>query len=50
MNDPFRDLVLGLLFAIMLGWVLVEGRGVILPVVASFIVAYIVLGLADHHP
>ena len=47
MNDPFRDLVLGLLFAIMLGWVLVEGRGVILPVVASFIVAYIVLGLAD---
>jgi predicted PurR-regulated permease PerM len=47
MKDPFRDLVLGLLFAIMVGWVLVEGRGVILPVVASFIVAYIVLGLAD---
>ncbi len=39
--------MLGLLFAIMIGWVLVIGRGIILPIVASLILAYIVLGLAD---
>jgi predicted PurR-regulated permease PerM len=46
-TDTFRNLVLGVLLAIMIGWVLSVGRGVILPVVASLIVAYIVLGLAD---
>ena len=46
-TDTFRNLVLGVLLAIMIGWVLSIGRGVILPVVASLIVAYIILGLAD---
>jgi predicted PurR-regulated permease PerM len=46
-TDTFRNLVLGVLLAIMIGWVLSVGRGVILPVVASLIVAYIILGLAD---
>ena len=47
MSDTFRNLVLGLFFAIMVGWLLSVGRGVILPVVASLILAYIVLGLAE---
>lgn len=47
MGDTFRNLVLGVLLAIMIGWVLAIGRGVILPVVASLILAYIVLGLAE---
>lgn len=47
MSDTFRNLVLGVFLAIMIGWLLAIGRGVILPVVASLILAYIVLGLAD---
>jgi predicted PurR-regulated permease PerM len=47
MHDRFRDVVLGVLLALMLGWVLVAARGIILPVAASLIVAYIVLGVAD---
>ena len=42
MNERFRDVVLGVLLALMVGWVLVEGRGVVLPVAASLIVAYVV--------
>ena len=47
MRDNFTTLVLGVLLAIMLGWILVLGRPVILPIVASLIVAYIVLGLTE---
>ena len=47
MTEAFRNLVLGVLLAIMIGWILVVARGVILPVVASLIVAYIVLGLSE---
>jgi len=43
----FVNLVLGVFLAVMLGWILVIGRPVILPIVASLIVAYIVLGLAE---
>ncbi len=46
-TDTFRNLVLGVLLAIMIGWVLAVGRGVILPVVAGLILAYIVLGLSE---
>lgn len=47
MQRTFTNVVLGVLFAIMLGWILVVGRPVILPIVAALIVAYIVLGLAE---
>ncbi len=47
MSETFRNLVYGVFLAIMIGWILSIGRGVILPVVASLILAYIVLGLAE---
>lgn len=47
MRDSFTQLVLGLFLAIMVGWVLVVARPVILPIVASLLVAYIVLGLTE---
>lgn len=46
-EEGFRNLVLGLALAIMVGWLLWIGRPIILPIVASLIIAYIVLGLAD---
>lgn len=46
MRDGFINLVLGVFLAVMIGWILVVGRPVILPIAASLIVAYIVLGLA----
>ncbi len=46
-RDPFTRLVLGVALALMIGWILVIGRSVILPVVASVIVAYVVLGLSE---
>lgn len=46
-EEGFRNLVLGLALAIMTGWLLWIGRPIILPIVASLIIAYIVLGLAD---
>ena len=47
MKDPFSRLVLGVALALMIGWILIIGRSVILPVVASVIVAYVVLGLSE---
>ncbi len=47
MQRTFVNVVLGVLLAIMIGWILVIGRPVILPIVAGLIVAYIVLGLAE---
>lgn len=46
-DNGFRNLVLGVLLAIMVGWLLAVGRPIILPIVASLITVYIVLGLAD---
>lgn len=46
-DEGFRNLVLGLALAIMVGWLLWIGRPIILPIVASLIVVYIVLGLAE---
>lgn len=43
----FRNLVMGVALAIMIGWLLAVGRPIILPIVASLVIAYIVLGLAD---
>lgn len=47
MRDTFAQFVLGVLLALMLGWILVIGRPVLLPLVAGMILAYVVLGLAD---
>ncbi|MBP7000052.1 AI-2E family transporter [Amaricoccus sp.] len=47
MRDSFTHFVLGVLLALMLGWVLAVGRPVLLPLVSGLILAYIVLGLAD---
>jgi len=47
MRDNFTNLVLGVFLAIMIGWILVVARPIILPIVASLVVAYIVLGLAE---
>ncbi|TPE51409.1 AI-2E family transporter [Amaricoccus solimangrovi] len=47
MRDWFPQLVYGLAFALMVGWILQIGRPVILPVVAGVVVAYVILGLAE---
>lgn len=47
MKDTFTRLVLGVALTLMIGWILIIGRSVILPVVASVIVAYVVLGLSE---
>lgn len=47
MKDTFVHLVLGVALALMVGWILLIGRSIILPVVAGVVVAYIVLGLAE---
>lgn len=47
MRDNFTTGVLGVFLALMIGWILVIGRPVILPIAASLIVAYIVLGLTE---
>lgn len=47
MKSTLQTLVYGLALALMIGWVLIIGRGVILPVTASIIVAYIVFGLSE---
>lgn len=46
-KDWFPQLVYGVALALMIGWVLLIGRPVILPVVAGLIVAYVILGLAE---
>ncbi|CAN5783378.1 AI-2E family transporter [soil metagenome] len=46
MHDSYRNLVYGIALALMIGWVLYLGRGIIVPVVASILIVYIILGLA----
>jgi len=45
MQDSYRNLVYGIALALMIGYVLHIGRGIIVPVVASVLVVYVVLGL-----
>ncbi len=47
MRDSLPRLFYGVGLALMIGWVLVIGRPIILPVMASIVVAYVVLGLAE---
>ena len=45
-HDRFRNLVYGMALAIMIGWILYVGQNVFVPVIASMILAYIVVALA----
>ena len=45
-DNRFQNLVLGVALAIMIGWVLYIGRAILIPVIASVIVAYILVTLA----
>ncbi|WP_193177601.1 AI-2E family transporter [Oricola nitratireducens] len=45
-HDRFRNLVYGMALAIMIGWILYIGQNVFVPVIASVILAYIVVALA----
>ncbi|MBP7241314.1 AI-2E family transporter [Amaricoccus sp.] len=47
MRETFVNLVLGVLLALMIGWILVIGRPILLPLVSGMVLAYIVLGLAE---
>jgi AI-2 transport protein TqsA len=46
MQDSYRNLVYGVALALMVGYVLFVGRGIIVPVVASVLVVYVILGVA----
>ena len=46
MNERFRALVHGSVFAVLLGWVLYIGRDILVPVVFSVMVLYVILGTA----
>ena len=47
MRDSLPRLFYGVGLALMVGWILVIARPIILPVMASVVVAYVVLGLAE---
>jgi len=46
MNERFRALVYGTVFAVLLGWVLYIGREILVPIVFSVFVMYVILGAA----
>jgi predicted PurR-regulated permease PerM len=46
MNERFRALVYGTVFAVLLGWVLYIGREILVPIVFSVMVMYVILGSA----
>ena len=45
-HDRFRNFVYGVALTLMIGYVLYIGRNVFIPVIASVILAYIVIALA----
>lgn len=47
MRDSLPRLFYGVGLTLMIGWILVIARPIILPVVASLVVAYVILGLAE---
>jgi AI-2 transport protein TqsA len=46
MQESYRNFVFGTALALMIGYLLHLGRGIIIPIVASVLIVYIVLGLA----
>lgn len=47
-QNRFRNFVFGLALALMIGWILYIGQNIIIPVIASVILAYIVTALAQY--
>ena len=47
MRDGLPRLFYGVGLALMIGWILVIGRPIILPVMAGIVVAYVVIGPAE---
>ena len=46
-NERFRNTVYGVAMALMIGWVLSIGQSVFIPIIASIILAYIIIALAE---
>lgn len=46
-DNRFRDFVLGIALAIMLGWLLWIGKPIVLPILAAILAAYILTSAAD---
>lgn len=46
-HDRFRNFVYGLALALMIGWILYIGQNIIIPVIASVILAYIIIAFAQ---
>lgn len=46
-NDRFRNFVFGVALALMLGWILYIGQNIFIPVIASIILAYIIIAVAQ---
>lgn len=44
MNERFRALVYGTVFAVVVGWVLYIGRDVLIPIVFSVMIMYVIVG------
>ncbi len=46
-HERFRNIVFGVALALMLGWILNIGQNIFVPVIASIILAYIIIALAE---
>lgn len=46
-NDRFRNIVYGFALALMIGWLLYIGKSIFIPIIASVILSYIIIALAD---
>ena len=43
-NEEFQSIVLGTVFAVVVGWVLYIGRDILIPVAFSMLVVYVIIG------
>jgi len=46
MESRFRDLVYGVALTLMIGWLLVIGRSLFVPVVTAILIVYVIIGLS----
>lgn len=46
-HDRFRNVVFGVALALMIGWILNIGQSIFIPIIASIILAYIIIALAE---
>ena len=47
LHDRFRNIVYGMALALMIGWILYIGQNIFVPVIASVILAFIIIALAQ---